>query len=179
MRTALPEIETGRLRLRQFTPGDADGFAALRADLDVMRYIKGTGQTREEVLKALEHNRVSRWQQHGFGNWAVALKDDGALIGWCGLGFLDNTPEIEIGYGFDKKYWGQGIGTEAARAALRFGFEQLELERIVAVAIPENTGSRHIMEKLGMKYVKDAFFYETDVVYYAITREEYLVNRES
>lgn len=173
MSTMLPEIETERLRLRQFTAGDREAFAALRADPEVMRYIgTGTGQTREEALKSLEY-RMSHWHEHGFGNWAVALKDGGALIGWCGIGVLDNTPEIEIGYGFAKEYWGRGLGTEAARAALRFGFEQLGLERLVAVAIPENTGSRRIMEKAGMKYVKDAHFYERDVVYYALTRDEF------
>jgi ribosomal-protein-alanine N-acetyltransferase len=70
-----------------------------------------------------------------------------------------------------KSYWGRGLATEAAEAALRFGFEIAKLERIVAIAKHENIASRRVMEKLGMKYEKDAYYYNNDVVYYSITNE--------
>lgn len=173
MSPLIPEIETARLRLRGYTPDDLDHLSSIRADSVVMRYI-GTGLPQDEVQSGawLEKHRV-RWEQHDFGMWAVALKGDETLLGWCGLALLDDTPEVEVGYGFSKASWGKGIATEAARASLRFSFEERNLDRIVAVAMPENTGSQRVMEKIGMKYVKRAHYYGADVVYYAITRDEF------
>jgi RimJ/RimL family protein N-acetyltransferase len=94
-------------------------------------------------------------------------------MGFCGLQFLDNTPEIEVGYRLARRFWGMGFATEAARESLRYGFEELGLDRIVAVVQPENIASCRVVEKIGLRYVKDARFYQTDVKYYAITREEY------
>ena len=161
-------IETERLLLRRFTSEDADKLVALRADPEVMRYIGS--QSREKVLQRLGYY-LSLYESHGFGMWAVVHKQIGALIGWCGLMYLDGTEEVEVGYGVAKQYWGQGLMTEAARASLRYGFERARLERIVAVAMPENAASRRIMEKLGMRYEKNARFYNHDLVYYAISRD--------
>ena len=168
----VPEIETARLRLRMFRDEDLDAYAAMRADAEVMRYIKSGGLTREQSVERWQTNLL-RWRQNGFGNWAVTEKATGELMGWCGLGRLEETPDAEVGYGFAKKFWNTGAATEAARAGLRFGFEEAGLERIVAIAIPENTASRRVMEKLGMKYVKQAHHYDFEVVYYAITRDEF------
>jgi ribosomal-protein-alanine N-acetyltransferase len=119
-------------------------------------------------------NKILRhWEQHGFGPWALIDKEGGQLIGWCGLRYLDDT-DVEIAYGIVKAYWGKGLASEAARATIKYGFEQLGLPRIVAVASPDNIRSLRVLEKLGMKYVKAARFYNADVLYYAISREEYL-----
>ncbi len=173
MSPLIPEIETARLRLRGYTPDDLNPFSSIRADPVVMRYI-GTGVPQDEGQAGawLEKNRV-RWEQHDFGMWAVALIGDETLLGWCGLGMLDTTTEVEVGYGFSRASWGKGIATEAARASLRFGFEARNLDRIVAVAMPENTGSQRVMEKIGMKYIKRAHYYGVDVVYYAISHDEF------
>jgi RimJ/RimL family protein N-acetyltransferase len=163
-------IETERLALRRFTPDDLDKLAGLRADPEVMRYIGD--QSREKVEQRL-HYYISHYDPHGFGMWAVVHKQTGRMIGWCGLIFLDETPEVEVGYGVSRDYWGQGLMTEAARASLRYGFEKAGLERIVAVAMPENTVSRRIMEKLGMRYEKMVHHYGHDLAYYAIGRDEF------
>ncbi|MDJ0519843.1 MAG: GNAT family N-acetyltransferase [Trichodesmium sp. MO_231.B1] len=83
------------------------------------------------------------------------------------------TPEIELGYLLNPAYWYRGLATEAAKASLKYGFEELKLKEIVAVAQPENIASQRVMEKLGMKYEKDANYYQTNVVYYTIFRKEY------
>ncbi|WP_316787572.1 GNAT family N-acetyltransferase [Thermoleptolyngbya oregonensis] len=88
-------------------------------------------------------------------------------------GDLDSTPEIEVGYVLDCPFWGRGLATEAARASLQFGFDTLGLERIVAIARPENHASQRVMQKLGMTYEKDAFYYNCAVVYWAIAREHF------
>lgn len=156
--------------MRRFTLDDLDELVRLRADPEVMRYIGD--QPRERVAQRLQYY-ISHYESHGLGMWAVIHKQAGAMIGWCGLIFLDETPEVEVGYGVSRDYWGQGLMTEAARASLRYGFETIGLERIVAVAMPENTGSRRIMEKLGMRYEKMAHHYGHDLVYYALGRDEF------
>jgi RimJ/RimL family protein N-acetyltransferase len=166
-------IETARVYLRPFTFDDLDAFAVIGSDPDVMRYI-GAGRPlpREEThtrLNAIIEHR----NKHGFGVWAAIDKSTGTLMGYCGLQFLDNTSEVEVGYRLAKRFWGMGFASEAAKASLRYGFETLGLGRIVAVVQPGNLASQHVLEKIGLSYVKDARFYNTEVKYYAITQEEY------
>jgi RimJ/RimL family protein N-acetyltransferase len=172
MKPIKPEIETARLRLRVPSLSDLDDLYLIRSDPDVMRFITGAPSTREETLAGLDKH-LKRWEEHGFGQWVLNFKGEAALLGWCGLDFLDTTTEIEVGYGLAQEYWGLGIATEAAEASLRFGFEQLNLERIVAVAYPQNRGSWRVMEKLGMKYVREGFYYGADMVYYQILRQDF------
>ncbi|MDQ3648703.1 MAG: GNAT family N-acetyltransferase [Acidobacteriota bacterium] len=176
MNTSIPEVETARLRLRPFAPDDLRTFGVMQSDPDVMKYI-GDGKPRDEeqVIAWVERN-TQRWMQHGLGIWAVTLAGPETLLGWCGLGMLDGTDEVEVGYGFDKSYWNLGYASEAARASLRFGFGTFNLERIVAVSIPDNFASQRVMKKLGMKYVRQAFHYNADVAYYAVTRNEFHIN---
>jgi ribosomal-protein-alanine N-acetyltransferase len=111
--------------------------------------------------------------RYGFGMSALIGKADGEMVGWGGLQPLEESGEIEVGYGFAKDFWGRGYATETAAACLRYGFEQAGLTRIVAVAIPENTASRHVMEKLGMKFEGETLHYGSKCVLYAITRAEF------
>jgi RimJ/RimL family protein N-acetyltransferase len=166
-------LETPRLQLREFTMDDLDELTALRSDSSVMKYIGE--QTREKVTERLRFY-ISSYGPNGFGVWGVMLKGETKLIGWCGLMYLEETPEVEVGYGIAMDYWGQGLMSEAAAACLNYGFNEIGLERIVAVALPENTASRRIMEKLGMKYEKNVRHYGFDCVYYAVTRDEFRLN---
>jgi len=165
-------IETSRLLLRMFTPDDVDAMWAIEREPEVMKYVgKGArtlDETRERLLASIRH-----WQQHGFGMMAVVHKETGRVIGRGGLCYLDGTPEVEVGYVLDKPFWGMGLATEIASGCIRYGFEVLKLGRIVAIARPENLASRHVMQKLGMVYEKDARFYHIDSVYYAINRASY------
>ena len=166
-------IETERLLLRPFTPADLDALASLNADPDVMRYIadgkpQSRAQTEIRLNEVLDH-----WQQHGFGLFTAIEKTSGDFVGFCGLKYLNTSSEIEVGYRLAKRFWRRGLATEAARASLRYGFETLGLDRIVAVVQPENAASCRVIEKIGLRYEKDARFYDTDVKYFAITRAEY------
>jgi ribosomal-protein-alanine N-acetyltransferase len=151
-----------------FTPDDLDALALITGDVEVMKYLGTSGaRTREKTKNTID--AIQRhWNEHGFGIWAVEHKADQKLIGWCGLQMLEKTPEIEVAYLLAQDYWNQGLATEAARAAIEYGFRELKLTRIVAIARPENTGSYRVMEKVGMKYERDAHFYNVDVIYYAI-----------
>lgn len=166
-----PKIETERLTLRMFEPDDAVTFHRIWNDPIVMKYIEGWRPTLEEARAGMTR-LVERWRQQGFGQWAVVLKEEGKVIGYVGFKYLDETPEVELLYGIDKPYWNRGYTTEAARACLRYIFENKEHDRIVALADPENIGSWRVMEKLGMKREKIATYYNQELVYYAILREE-------
>lgn len=169
----IPEIETARLLLRAFTPGDLDDLYLVFGDAEVMTYISGGKPRTREATRAGLLRTIEGWQNRGFGLWAVVEKDSGHVIGYCGLIFLEGTTEIELAYGLAKSSWGKGFATEAARASLRFGFEELKLERIVAVVNPQNITSQRVLEKLGMKYTKDAHHYDADLMYYEISKQDY------
>jgi ribosomal-protein-alanine N-acetyltransferase len=169
-------IETRRLLLRHFTPDDADELYRIYSHPDLFKYMSNEKPLLWEQARALINSLIENWQQHHFGVWAVVYKKHNKLIGHCGFKFLENTREIQMGYLLLKSYWGRGLGTEAADAALKYGFEIGELERIVAIAKAENIASRRVMEKVGMKYEKDAYYYNNDVVYYSLMREAYQSN---
>ncbi|MEH2284512.1 MAG: GNAT family N-acetyltransferase [Nostoc sp.] len=166
----MPDIETARLQLRHFSLKDFDYLFRLYSDVEVMRYL--SPRTREQTQASLSKH-IQQWQHHNFGMWAVIHKETSAMIGRCGLGFLENTPEVEIGYVFDKSYWNMGLATEASLATLKFGFGKVKLDRIVAIAHPENLASVRVIQKVGMKYEKNASYYGHDVVYYAISHTEW------
>lgn len=167
----MPAIETQRLLLRMFRPEDLDELARLFSDPDVIRYV-GDGQpvNRQEADKALQ-SIIKQWQTHGFGRWAAVDKQTREFVGFGGLRSLFGTPEVV--YHLATAHWGKGLATELGRASLRFGFEDRQFDRIVAIAKPLNTASLHVMEKLGMHYEKHARYYDIDVVEYAINRAEF------
>ncbi len=116
---------------------------------------------------------MAQWETHPFSGFAVIHKADNTLIGQCGLAFIPETEIIELFYALGKAHWGQGLAPEAARAVLRFGFEQCALDRIVAVFVPENTGSEQVMIKLGMAHEGTMQAYNTELPCYAITPDTF------
>ncbi|HML24013.1 MAG TPA: GNAT family N-acetyltransferase [Aggregatilinea sp.] len=170
----LVQIDTARLTLRPFLPDDAEPYyQAVFSDPDVMRYLPG-GKPLPMERVLMMHERVrAHWASHGFGLWAVTLREDHTLIGHCGIQRLPDVPDVELAYAIAKPYWGRGLVTEAARASLRFGFERIGLERIMALAVPENTASRRVMEKVGMTYTGMAAYYGTELACYVLSRSEY------
>ena len=167
------EIETPRLQLRQFKPDDAKDLHRIYSHPDSLKYMSNEKPLLWEQTRSVIDAFTEHWKKHNFGVWAIVYKKNQKLIGHCGLKFLANTTEIQIGYLLFKSYWGRGLGTEAASAVLKYGFDIAHLEKIVAIAKPENIASRRVMEKIGMKYEKEAYFYDNDVVYYSLGREAY------
>jgi len=172
--TPAPTIETGRLRLRAFEEGDIRDVV-FYADPEVMRYIPG-GARDPAVLdtrfRAQLVNAGDQWSRHGFGMWAVVLGTSGSVIGHCGLQHLPgSSDEIEVYYLLDKPHWNQGLATEATRAALTFGFDRAGLQRIVAIAMPENVASQRVMQKAGMRLEGAAHHYGIDCIKYSLTHE--------
>jgi RimJ/RimL family protein N-acetyltransferase len=164
-----PTVETDHLTLRGFVPDDLDRLAVILSDPGVMRYMPGGKPLPRERAEKTLQNILHHWEQRGFGWWAVICHADARLIGWCGLGFVDELAETEVAYLLDSPYWRRGYATEAARASLRYGFEELQLERIIALAHTENIASRRVMEKNGMAYEKELHLWDLDLAQYAIT----------
>lgn len=116
-----------------------------------------------------------RWREQGFGQLGVFEKDSEKLIGYCGLQYFDNTPEVEIYYGFFKDFWGKSYATEAAKAMLRFGFEQTNLDKIAAGTHPDNFASQKVLQKIGLeKFDGLKRFYNIDSAYFSILREDFI-----
>lgn len=160
-------LETERLRMRQFREEDVAASFALDSDPEVMRYI-GNGATRsyEDTAKILTSMRHYYVDHPGLGVWAAELKVGKEFIGWGALKHLDNTPEIEVGYRLMRQYWGLGYATEIARALVRHGFDEIGLAEICGITHLENAASGRVLEKAGLAYVQDAFFYGSTVRYY-------------
>jgi ribosomal-protein-alanine N-acetyltransferase len=162
------ELETPRLLIRSFTLQDAAPLhERVFGDAEAMKFIpRGASpsldRTRASVERFMRHER-----EHGFGLWAVELKDSGEFIGDCGLFLVQGVgPEVEVAYHFGKAWWGQGYATEAATRALAYGFSDCGLSEIIAICFPEHIASRRVMEKAGMKYVGPARYYDLDLVKY-------------
>jgi ribosomal-protein-alanine N-acetyltransferase len=168
------KLETGRLLFHPITLADLNPLTVLWSDCAVMRYLP-TGQPRSsrDTRKILE-GFVQHWQEKKFGPWALTLKENKKFIGYCGLLTAANAPEIELLYGIARAFWGMGIAGEAAGAVLKWGFESIGLEKITAAVLPENIASKRILEGLGMESDPSLDFYGPDVLYYSLSRANYL-----
>ena len=151
---AIPTVETERLLLRGWREADRAPFAALNADPEVMRYL--TKRLTGEESDAFVDRIIARWAERGHGLWAVERRADGVFLGFTGLAWHDFaapfTPAVEIGWRFRREAWGHGYATEAAAAALAWGFEVLGLDEILSWTTVDNVASRRVMERIGLTH---------------------------
>ena len=153
-------LQTSRLLLREWRDDDVPAFAALNADPQVMEFLpRLLDRAESDALATRIRNRLA---ERGFGLWAVEVCGVAPFIGFVGLSVpsfeAHFTPCVEIGWRLARDHWGQGYATEAARAALDFGFRTLGLKEIVSFTVPANRRSRSVMERLGMTHsAKDDF----------------------
>jgi ribosomal-protein-alanine N-acetyltransferase len=168
----MDEIETERLRLRRFTPDDLEAFCSILGDPEVMRYLGvAAGPLSRQESEALLYNAIDTWTTHGFSRLAMVDKYLTKVIGLCGWRRFEGTPELI--YILKKESWGMGLATEAAKACLRYGFEELQFDRIIAFTRIENRVSLRVLQKIGMTY--EGVFSHTgvEVAGYAITKENF------
>lgn len=160
------QLETERLRLRLFTHDDLPVMFALNSDPEVIKYADTPASDMEEVRRRLEQGPLADYKKYGYGRFAVELKETGAIIGFCGIKYLPEIDLPEVGYRFLKEYWGRGIGTEAARVCVEFARDDLKVEKLVALIIPENAASIRVAEKLGMSKGPLIHIYDVDALQY-------------
>jgi ribosomal-protein-alanine N-acetyltransferase len=159
-------LETKRLCLRALEPNDLEDLSGMYSNQEVMSFI-GTGVT---FTKSQTEKSIIKWdeyeKEHGYSNWAVIRKEDGAFIGKCGLSELPDKSGIEISYILDEPYWGRGYATEISAAVLELGFSKFGMKKIIALVYPQNSPSIKVIEKLGMKYEKEAEFWGVKLLMY-------------
>jgi ribosomal-protein-alanine N-acetyltransferase len=144
-------IRTARLVLRRWQGEDLGPFAAMNADPAVMEHLGGA-QSRE-ACRAFIAMVEAHVDEHGWGLWAVEAPGVAPFIGYVGLWTATEVlgrPSVEVGWRLSRAAWGHGYATEAAREALRFGFEEVGLDEIVSFTVPQNTRSIRVMERIGM-----------------------------
>lgn len=144
--------ETERLEFRRFQAEDAEGFFQLNNDPEVVRYtgdvaFNSVNEARD-FLAAYGH-----YAAHGYGRWSLYSKKSGEYVGFCGLNYSAAKDEVDLGFRIKREYWNTGLATEAGACALRLGFEQFGIKRIVGRAMRDNPASQRVLEKLGMTRV--------------------------
>lgn len=169
----IPTVTTRRLALRAFSEADVDALHRILSGRDVLRYFPPSDPpSRERVLKRVL-DLLQHWEARGYGVWAVESRATGELMGRCGLQYLPEAAQVEVDYLLGTPFWGKGFATEAARASLRYGFEELGLETVVGIVHVENGASQGVLEKLGMTLVEEGQYFGIACYRYAIERSSY------
>jgi RimJ/RimL family protein N-acetyltransferase len=144
-------ITTERLVLRGWRATDRAPFAAMNADPAVMEHFQGTMSS--QASDAFVDRIVAQWKEAGWGLWAVEVPEVTPFIGYVGLwpaDYVTGNHMVEVGWRLARSYWGHGYATEAAREALRVGFEEVGLQEIVSFTVPQNRRSWRVMERIGL-----------------------------
>jgi len=152
-RSTLKVLETNRLILRRLSTEDADFIFELVNEPSWLRFIGDKGvrsipDARDYILKG----PVESYERFGFGLYLVELKENGTPIGICGLIKRESLKDVDIGFAFLPKFWGNGYAYESASAVMAYGKSALGLNRIVAVTTPDNHSSIKVLEKLGFRF---------------------------
>lgn len=145
-------LRTARLLLRPWRDADLDPFFEMSNDREVMSYFPSL-LDREQCAALIGRVR-DHFRRHGWGLWAVEVHGGPSFVGFCGLQHVPFeaafTPAVEIGWRLARAAWGHGYATEGARAALAFAWNQLHLDEVVAMVVPDNARSIAVMDRLGM-----------------------------
>ncbi len=157
-------IETERLILREMIPSDDAGMFELDSNLEVHRFLGQKPVQHIAESRLMIQNLRKQYADNGIGRWAVILKETNEFIGWSGIKLITDSINnhqnfYEIGYRFIQKHWGKGYATEAGLAFVDFVFNEIKADALYAYADSGNLDSRHILEKIGMRYV-NSFEYE-------------------
>ena len=149
----MPDISTDRLLLRRITVDDIDDMYEYAKNATLTRYLTWSPHPDKAYTFEYVTYLQSRYKTGEFFDWAVTLKDGGKMIGTCGFTRFDFQNDAgEIGYVINPEYQGRGIATEALGAVIKFGFEDLALNRIECRFMTENEVSRRVMQKNGMTF---------------------------
>ncbi|HJQ66209.1 MAG TPA: GNAT family N-acetyltransferase [Gemmatimonadales bacterium] len=149
------DFETARLSAERLTPAHLDAIRLMDTNPEYMAHLGGvrdSAQTEAYLARNLAH-----WTEYGFGLWVLRDKPHGQLAGRACLRHLpiDGVDEVEVGYGFLPTYWGRGLATEIAAACRRYAEAPIGVPSLIALTLPTNHGSRHVMTKIGMVYERD------------------------
>lgn len=161
MRT--PILETERMILRPLQIDDAETvFKNWTSDPEVAKFMRWNKHENIEVTKSWIQSEVDFLENDDIYNFGFVLKETGELIGSGGLVFIQEKRMFELGYNLMKKYWGQGLATEAAKKIIEFGVHELKQTKFFCCHAKDNPASGRVMEKIGFRYQNDAVYYSWD-----------------
>ncbi len=167
-------IQTERLHLRPFAEGDAEAAFGWFGDAEVMRLnVHGPDRSIEETRRRIERYREHQ-AAHGFSKWVVTRRESSAAIGDCGLMLLEELHSVELGFRLARRYWGQGLATEAALGWLRVAFGALGLPRVMAFTHPENLASAAVLRKLGFSRTATGQVMGMDALIFACDESQFI-----
>jgi [ribosomal protein S5]-alanine N-acetyltransferase len=174
----MPILTTPRLYLSQFTIDDAPLILALNTPT-VLKYVQERlPKDVDDAKQIITNIIIPQYELYQLGRFAIHVKEDNRFVGWCGLKYLKEENEIDLGYRFMENEWGKGFATEAAAACLQFGFEERNLETIIGRAHIDNIASQKVLQKVGLLYNKDIDEDGTTIKVYSINKETYRHKKE-
>jgi len=147
------DVSTQRLLLKPWSDSYFEEFARVLQDPEAMRFISGGTPLPLETIRSIAQRSLAMWDEHGYGPWAAIEKETGRWVGRIGLNLLADWPgpdKWEVGYELAPEFWGRGLATEGARAAIRFGWASTPLPRIISATAAGHLASRRVMEKCGL-----------------------------
>lgn len=171
--TIVPTLTTARLTLRPFTREDAPALHRQAAAPGVMQYFPTPEPPDLARMERIIARQIDEWDARGYAWWAVTIPADGTLIGWCGLQYLPDTDETEVGYLLGRNWWGHGYATEAARASVDFGFEHFDFAEIIGITHPDNIASQNVLKKCGMIFTAATRYFNMDCFRFVVTRADW------
>jgi ribosomal-protein-alanine N-acetyltransferase len=166
-------IKTQRLSMVPLRPADAAVLHCIYQEEGMLRYFPNPNPPPLEKVQRFVAGQQEHWDQFGYGNWGVIPEEESEIVGWAGLQYLPELGETEVGFLLSRRCWGKGYATEAARASLKFGFDNFDLEHVIALVHPENAASLRVIEKCGLNYVETISLWGIQLMKHKITKEAF------
>lgn len=170
----IARLATARLWLRPVLPRDVDALHRLWTEPGVRKYLWDDRVIPRQQAAEVVTRSVELFEEAGIGLWGVMPQGEEVLIGFCGYWYFHDPPELELLYGISPTHWGRGLATEAVRAMLRYGFEELGVLRVVGSTEVANIASVRVMEKVGMVLARQAVVNDRDTVFFVLSREAFV-----
>jgi RimJ/RimL family protein N-acetyltransferase len=168
-----PTLETERLVLRPLSAGELDALHRISNEPNVRLYLWDGEQVSEATIEGLIAQSDRKFSEEKIGLFGVRVRGREDLLGFCGFARLEGMEEPELWYELTQKAWGRGIATEAARACVRYAFEKVGMDRVIAGANAPNTASLRVIQKLGMKYLGNINARAPEEPYFALYRDDF------
>lgn len=169
-------LETDRLILRRFAKSDLPRYAQIRSNPRVARFLsggEGSAKEPDRVARQVFEQHQRLWKSNGYGPWVAVDRVSRNLIGHGGLRGTAESDAAELVYAVDEPWWGRGIATEIAKTSLDFGFSALAIERVIALAEPENLATKRVFDKAGLSFDRLDQAFGLTIEFFEITRKQW------
>lgn len=164
-------IVTDRLFIRELRLSDLKNFSSLENNELVRKYIPNLSKSTIYECKDILKKHINKYHYgNGLNTWALESRDLNEFIGITGYRYLEDIKEVEIGIRLLPDYWKLGYATEVGKALIRYGFSELGLRKIIAMALPQNENSIKSLENIGLDFDRYGYFRGSRVAFYKKTK---------